>query len=371
MTSESMILNRDGITLASDLAITTPENKSYNCGNKIFQLNEDSPVGIMINGKIDFEGISLETLIGEFGKTIDFDKIKTVENVKNEFIEYISLNTDFTSFDDYLKSVLDDFKNELIEEIAEYGFLETLDYYKQEELSSDLKSFKNFSNEFFDIIPDDVDKDKYNLEIWKIFSRQLSYEGTGIIFAGFDKYNFYPTFFEINLHCNDYGKIIYDEVDSSINSEKPIIKVFAINEEAYAFITGVSEDFEEYIEEYIRFSNNDFIKIFKEKLTDKDYSDEEVEKLVSCSKLLLDNVYDGVHEDINKFRLNILDEVSQYSEFLPKLILWDYANHLIKISALKQKFSSEDETVSIETEIAHITKHNGFEWIKKENVKFK
>lgn len=61
MTSESMILNKDGITLASDLAITTPENKSYNCGNKIFQLNEDSPVGIMINGKIDFEGISLET----------------------------------------------------------------------------------------------------------------------------------------------------------------------------------------------------------------------------------------------------------------------------------------------------------------------
>lgn len=309
--------------------------------------------------------------LGEFGKTIDFDKIKTVENVKNEFIEYLSLNTDFTGFDDYLRSVLNDFKNELIEEIAEYGFLETLEYYKQEELYSDLKSFKNFSNEFFDIIPDDVDKDKYNLEIWKIFSRQLSYEGTGIIFAGFDKYNFYPTFFEINLHCNDYGKIVYDEVDSRINSEEPVIKVFAINEEAYAFITGVSEDFEEHVEYYIQSSNNDFINVFKEKLINQNYSEEEVEKLVSCSKMLLDNAYKDVHEDFDEYRLNIIDEVSEFSEFLPKVILWDYANHLIKISALKQKFSPENETVSIETEIAHITKNNGFEWIKKEDVKFK
>lgn len=34
MTSESMIMTKEGITLASDMAITTPENKSYNCGIK-------------------------------------------------------------------------------------------------------------------------------------------------------------------------------------------------------------------------------------------------------------------------------------------------------------------------------------------------
>ena len=230
-----MILTKDGITLGSDLAITTPKNKSYNCGNKIFELNDNSPVVVMINGNIDFEEISLETLIGEFGKTIDFDEIKTVEKVKDKFIQYLSKNTGFTSIDDYLTLILNDFKLELSEEISEYGFDETLGYYRQKELLEYIKNYKNFSDEFFDLIPKDMDKSKYNLEIWKIFSRQLSFECTGIIFAGFDIDNFYPSFFEINVHCNDNGEIIYDEVDSRVNCRKPLIKVFAINEEAYTF----------------------------------------------------------------------------------------------------------------------------------------
>ena len=219
-----MILTKDEITLATNLPIPVPESRPYNNEHKIFPLKEGSPVGILMNGKADFEGIPLETLIAEFGKTVDFDELETIENVKNEFIEYLSHNTDFTSFDDYLKRVLDDFKNEFIEGILECGFLETLDYYDQEELSSDLKNYNNFSNEFFDIIPDDMDKDKYNLELWKIFSHYFAYEGTGMIFAGFDIENVYPTFFEINLRCNDHGKIIYEEVDSRVNCKELMIK---------------------------------------------------------------------------------------------------------------------------------------------------
>lgn len=36
-----------------------------------------------------------------------------------------------------------------------------------------------------------------------------------------------------------------------IDSKEPIVKVFAINEEVYAFITGVNEDFNEFILRYI------------------------------------------------------------------------------------------------------------------------
>ena len=52
-------------------------------------------------------------------------------------------------------------------------------------------------------------------------------------------------------------------------------------------------------------------------------------------------------------------------------IQWDLANQLIKITALKQKFSSEIENVSSETEIVHISKKYGLKWIKKEDVNFK
>lgn len=365
MTSEAMILNKDLITLSSDLAMTTPEDKSYNCGTKIFELKESCPVAVMINGNLDFEEISLETLIGEFGKTIDYDEIKTVEGVKDEFIKYLSENTESTSIDEYLSEILDEFKDEICYQISENGFNQTLSTYKQNKLSDYIMDYKNFSDEFFNLIPDDEDKSQYNTEIWKIFSHYLSFEGTGIIFAGFDLDNFHPSYFEINLHCNNDGDIIYDEVDSKTNCKEPVIKVFAINEEAYAFLTGVSNDFEEYIKSRIKHLNEIFLFEFNEKLTSKNYDSKEIEYILSVVNLYFKDSYSNICENIENYKLNSLDEISESSGYLPKTILWQLASNLIEFTALKQKFSSENETVSIETEGVFLTKNNGIEWIKK------
>lgn len=365
-------MTKEGITLASDMAMTTPENKSYNYGNKIFKLTNDFPIGIMMNGNVDFEDIPLETLIGEFAKTIDFKKIKTVEHIKYAFIEYLSANTNHTSCDEYLKEILSNFRNELVEEINEYGFDETLNYYERKELHSLVKNYENFSNEFFDIIPNDKNNERYNFELWKIFSYYLSFEGTGIIFAGFDIDNFYPTFFEINLYFNDNGNIIYDEIDSGVNCRKPVIKVFAINEEAYTFITGVSRDFEEYILEYVNESHIIFLEELKEKLIkEKGYTKEQIKNLIDICKLIIEDTYSDFNETIKKFKHDSIKDTSESAEFLPKFIHWNLADYLIKLTALKQKFSSENETVSSETEIAFITKQNYFEWVQKENIIFR
>ena len=64
-----------------------------------------------------------------------------------------------------------------------------------------------------------------------MFCHELSFEGTGVIFAGFDIGHDFPSFFEINIHCNNHGEIVYEEVDSRVNCQNPYLKVFAINEE--------------------------------------------------------------------------------------------------------------------------------------------
>ena len=272
-----MLLNKDGIMLASDLAVTTLKNKSYNCGTKIFELKENCPVAVMINGNLDFEEISLETLIGEFAKTMDYNKIKSVDGVMDKFLIYLSENTQSTTLDEYLSWILDDFKAEICEEISENGFDQVLSTYKQKELPDYINDYKNFSDEFFDLIPENKDKTHYNLEIWKIFSHYFSFEGTGMVFAGFDVENFYPSYFEINLHCNNDGEIIYDKVDSGTNCKEPVIKVFAINEDAYAFLTGVSSEFEEYLKSYLKRFNDDFLKELQKELIIKSYDLEKVE----------------------------------------------------------------------------------------------
>ena len=362
-----MLLNKDGVILAGDLAVTTPEDKSYNCGTKIFEIKENLPVAVMINGNLDFEEISLETLIGEFGKTIDYDKIKSVERVKDEFIKYLSENTQSTSLNQYLSWILDDFKDELSYKISENGFDHVLTTAKQKELSDYIKDYKNFSMEFFDLIPDDKDKNRYNQEIWKMFSHYLSFEGTGMIFAGFDLDNFHPSYFEINLHCNNCGEIIYDEVDSGTNCKEPVIKVFAINEEAYTFLTGVSGDFEEYLKSYLKYSKDDFLLELKEKLASKNYDSEEIKYIVSLLNLYLNDSYSNICEIIENYKIKTINQISESSGYLPKTILWELASHLIELVALKQKFSSENETVSIETEGVFVSKNKAVEWIKKEH----
>lgn len=120
MTIQSVIFNKRSLILASDLAVTTDEYKSYIGVKKIFEIDKNTPMGIMIKGAMEFENIPLETLIGEFKKEIlDFE---TVENIKNDLLNYLSKKTDYTTLDEYLKPLLELFKNGLSESIHSQGF---------------------------------------------------------------------------------------------------------------------------------------------------------------------------------------------------------------------------------------------------------
>ena len=270
-----------------------------------------------------------------------------------------------------INQTIDNKLEPIVEEIEEYGFDEALKYYTTSELKPIVEHYKNFKNEFFDIIPGDKDKREYNLKLWKIFSHQLSFEGTGMIFAGFNADEFYPTFFEINLHCNDNGNIIYDEVDFEINSKEPVIKVFAINEEAYTFITGASADFEEFIKYSMEKSNETFLQELKEKLPKKEYNKKQTKEIISICEKLISKTHQKITKNIKKYKVNAFSETSESTNHLPKIVLWDLSDYLIKLTALKQKLSPYSETVSSETEIAFIQKTHNFKWVKKENGTFK
>ena len=58
------------------------------------------PVGIMINGLVDFENIPLETLIGEFSNEIK--NFENIEKIKNDFIKFLSKNIGDTLYKTWL-----------------------------------------------------------------------------------------------------------------------------------------------------------------------------------------------------------------------------------------------------------------------------
>ena len=57
MTVEIGILNKQGIALAADSAVTIGNRqKFYNTANKLFALSKYNPVGIMVYSNSDFMG---------------------------------------------------------------------------------------------------------------------------------------------------------------------------------------------------------------------------------------------------------------------------------------------------------------------------
>ena len=192
-----------------------------------------------------------------------------------------------------------------------------------------------------------------------------------MIFVGFDEKNYYPSFFEINIFCNDHGKLIYEEVDSRENSREPMIKVFAINEEAYSFITGVSSKFENELIEYIEESNVNILNNIRWSLENEKIDEKTINKIRDLVEITINEEYNEITNTILNFKLKTLNSTSKSLEYLPTQILCNLADYLIKLTALKQKLSSELETVSCETDIAIITKVNNFKWTNNKNIIFK
>ena len=81
-----------------------------------------------------------ENLIGEFKKQTYFDKISTIKAIKDEFIKFLSENTNSTATDDYIRDLLKPFKEELSWQIMDDGFLNTINSKKRRKTPQNCKS---------------------------------------------------------------------------------------------------------------------------------------------------------------------------------------------------------------------------------------
>ena len=369
MTSQATILTKRNCIFVSDRQQTMVDGKTYGGIQKIFEVSKIHSSAMMINGNADFENVPIETLISEFRFKTNFRKIGTIKGIKDEFINFLSKNTDHSSTDEFLEKTLTSFKENLILEIEEEGFDNVISGKQRKKICPFIEKYSNYDEEFDDILPDDVDKEQYKKILWEMFSFELQFEVTGIVLAGFNLKSHYPSFFEIEIYFNDNGKIVYEIVDSVINSKEPIIKVFAINEEAYTFITGVNNDFIDYILKYILDSNESIIENFKLNFEKEDLKN--FDKMIEFLREEQDKEYLKIVSYINYFRLDALEYTSYSIENLPEWLLCLFADLLIRLTAVKQKTTSEIESVSVDTDILVMLKTDGFKWIKNYEEYFK
>ena len=91
MTAQVVILNRDGVAIAADSAVSlsAPGSKIYNTANKLFEMSAVEPVAAMVYGTASFVSIPWETVIKEHRRRLASTIHSTVEEYASALIGYL------------------------------------------------------------------------------------------------------------------------------------------------------------------------------------------------------------------------------------------------------------------------------------------
>lgn len=87
MTAEVGVLNRVGVALAADSAVSIGReaNKIWTSADKLFHLSRSAPVGIMVFGNANFVGIPWETVVKEFRRELADSRFDQLEQYADRF----------------------------------------------------------------------------------------------------------------------------------------------------------------------------------------------------------------------------------------------------------------------------------------------
>ena len=362
MTSEIMIMNNDVIALAADSAITVDSEKTYNGVNKIFMLSNDPPMGIMIFGLAKFENISMETLIKEHSKKTDFKKLKNIINIKKDFLEYLSKVTNTTKIDEFLDYHLENFKEELIHQKNMYGEKE---FYKFIKRFSNVEIFESLKNAFesekytkkFEKLIKKYEESEINLNnLKKCFCSYITNISTGIVIAGFNKEDMFPSCVAFNIIGNINDEILYYDMDTKLNYSEPLILPFAQTDVINAYLTGIDGNSEDQIkQEFERLIETYTSNIYHVKST------KDIDEINGIKKILINTFNDN----INILKKDFYSPILKTVDSLPKEELGNLASTLIEITSLKRKIDSNLESVGGNIDVALISKGDGFIWKKR------
>ena len=91
MTAEIAIMNKSAVALAADSAVTSyPAGKIYNSVNKLFTLSKYAPIGVMIYGVADLNGVPWETIIKTHRRNLGNKTFGTLKEYADDFLEYLN-----------------------------------------------------------------------------------------------------------------------------------------------------------------------------------------------------------------------------------------------------------------------------------------
>jgi hypothetical protein len=402
MTTEIAILNRQGIALAADSAVTIGQQRVWKTANKLFSLSPHNDMAIMAYGSGDFVSFPWETIVKCFRHKVGPRQFATVNECAEEFIRYLEGDT-FQNAGSEIVSILLLFKTHLERLKERVGEHKQIAGYKSKKEfrqklcdqvsmamqrlrnnraiflnTATLKDFRNTYEQLILDVAKDIFKEVITHRILKALSEfcfevyrrgwASDYE-TGVVVAGFGKNEFFPAvvaYMVDGKHNKTLRAWRADNYCHDINDpdqSEGVIIPFGQSDVAYLFLDGI-------VQRHLRWLNRSLRLLLDAKsrsLIDKFVGDQ-AQKTTETSNQRTDNqaVLRKFEDEFKDYRdKNLVQPIMKVVTTLPKEEMAAMAQALVELTSLRRKVDSPLESVGGPTDVAVISKGDGLIWIKR------
>ena len=389
------IINRNGIALAADSAGTYTGNKMfYNSMNKVFSLSRKYVYGAITYGATTIYNVSIDQVLKEFRTYLDSrEHISDFFEILPLFEAFINQNSSYYKFDlaeanhcnVLIKDLVVDWGNKIktvaTEVDAENKISEILNQLETVMRGSlkidnyDVSAYiKTTYNDYFNmligmIVPElnnfPTQKECFWDYICNYFNLSLTNETNnymGLFFAGYGHCDAFPKFTHIELYRVVGGKIKYRLVENyeESNNHAQIVPL-AQPDVILTFCKGISNRFINYIPQKVESIINSKIDALPDTFT-IDQKNALKTSLSSSKAEIASAINTTIQNDNVK---PILDSV----QLIPLPEMGFLAESLVNITSLKRTFAIDgnQQTVGGPTDVAVMSKGDGFVWIKRKH----
>lgn len=409
MTAEIAIINRSAVALATDSAVTLRvrgAEKVYNSADKLFELSNKDPMGIMVYNNLEFMGISLEVAIKNFREKIVTEHYNSITDAAAAFFKY--LQNDLTPDEEIQKNHAKFIIFPIIYKMRTYFNASSGEIYRERGKNTDYPAilhaildhevgrlnkidtsecfdgktendfsafYKDIFNEVIKLIFDDLPiDDEHDAKLMTICALTLmkdeySESVTGMVFAGFGEHEKFPSLVAYKVDGIILGhlkKKMTDQVLTDRNKITGEILPFAQREMVDRFLYGVDPEFEAGIKDFLETVISSTGKAIVENIPRASKKTKNILQAAvdSATEIALKNWHEKMMPTVkNKF----LQEVQDMVFLMPKQELAILAQELINLTSMKRKFSSGKETVGGPIDVAIISRIDGFVWVQRKH----
>lgn len=418
MTAEIAIMNSLAVALAADSAVTVTTGdrigKIFNGANKIFELSRGNPIGIMIYGNAALNDVPWETVVKMYRKRLGTRRFDTTAAYARDFVSYIEKNrlvfparaqkrffsARVGSYLNYvMKNIIDDIEAAIERDgrISEREIAQAADAQIKAEharwSSAPMaartpaghakkitqvyaKEIREAIREQFEDLPMSKSSVRRLHEIAGLMFERFP-EGhnepwlSGIVVAGFGELEIYPAVcsYEITgIAANRVHMRIADE-DAVAESQLAVIAPFAQRDMVSTFMEGVSPQYQAEVEsciaQLVELLPDAAIAELKTRMRVPGVHHEAVrEAMAGRRETTVETILDGLRD----FRAaHTVDPVLRVVETLPIGELAAMAETMINLASFQKRVSMTDETVGGASDVAVISKGDGFIWIRRKH----